>query len=904
MISEGMIEIDGVWIRKKKRYPGGELKMKSRMCARGCFDSQKHQLTTRSTTATKLSQRLAVSTAARKNLKLESLDIGGAFLKGYSFEAIRRALQKRGIQAPERKVVVYPPANVWRHLAKFDPQFDIGEDNISNYGLLCLKPIYGLNDAPLAWQLVLHEYVLAEGATASKMDENFFMWRQDGVPDSLYGVLTCHVDDLAIAGEAKWLDGLYERMVKKFKKVTRQTMPFEHCGAEYSETKQGLCISQKAFTERLQSTVVPNRPDDDKLKPEEVTMFRSQLGALLWLTSTRLDLIAEVSFLQSKVTTAQIKDLKQTNNVIQKAKDYKELGIHYRRFATKNQRLVCIHDASSASKGRNYAQEGVLVAVADDYFVDNIAAETSDEDQVKLHGGAMHIIHAHGCKAKRVSYSTSHAETLSMVGGLETATLCMLRLAEMMHPKKEPSLKDLIEIQESGHPNLPMDFYGDCRDLFELVTGERTLPQDKTQRLYVLAVKEARLSGRLRYVNLVPTQSMTADCLTKSMISECMMLLLTTGIVMFKNEKDHAVLSRTLPTFEEIEEDDLLLKDEEVKHKVETGEKRTTCRKLSTTSELRLKTLLTFVSFVTVDGEAMEEKSANGSYTSVYVMVFFTVLVALLVEKYLTKVVTKIYNFVTMWQTRNMVKTEVKMELPGDTTLDRPMVLPGVKRKASDSENEAMDVDASHLDVMDVDDSGGATKDELLRRLQEREQHIRDLRQDFKTSEDEYAKMLLKEIDELKEKITELEGDNQDNIDKYSWAMDNHSRAVERIRALEHQAKQREDGTRLTATRFGNLQTKYNEKEKELAKLQERYDRLAMNGVSPLTQNAMRDLREQINRQNTEILKYESDLECYRQDVMAKQDMVNEKDRQLQQMQGTLTRRIEYFKNATVRCRN
>ena len=254
-----------------------------------------------------------------------------------------------------------PPANVWRHLAKFDPQFDIGEDNISNYGLLCLKPIYGLNDAPLAWQLVLHEYVLSEGATASKMDESFFMWRQDGVPDSIYGVLTCHVDDLAIAGEAKWLDGLYERMVKKFKKVTRQTMPFEHCGAEYSETNQGLCISQKAFTERLQPTVVPNRPDEDKLKPEEVTMFRSQLGALLWLTSTRLDLIAEVSFLQSKVTTAQIKDLKQTNNVIQKAKDYKELGIHYRRFETKNQRLVCIHDASSASKGRNYMLKKVCL---------------------------------------------------------------------------------------------------------------------------------------------------------------------------------------------------------------------------------------------------------------------------------------------------------------------------------------------------------------------------------------------------------------------------------------------------------------------------------------------------------------------------------------------------------------
>ena len=883
-ISEGMIEIDGVWIRKKKRYPGGELKMKSRMCARGCFDSQKHQLTTRSTTATKLSQRLAVSTAARKNLKLESLDIGGAFLKGYSFEAIRKALQKRGIQAPERKVVVYPPANVWRHLAKFDPQFDIGEDNISNYGLLCLKPIYGLNDAPLAWQMVLHEYVLAEGATASKMDENFFMWRRDGVPDSIYGVLTCHVDDLAIAGEAKWLDGLYERMVKKFKKVTRQTMPFEHCGAEYSETKQGLCISQKAFTERLQSTVVPNRPDDDKLKPEEVTMFRSQLGALLWLTSTRLDLIAEVSFLQSKVTTAQIKDLKQTNNVIQKAKDYKELGIHYRRFKTKNQRLVCIHDASSASKGRNYAQEGVLVAVADDYFVDNIAAETSDEDQVKLHGGAMHIIHAHGCKAKRVSYSTSHAETLSMVGGLETATLCMLRLAEMMHPKKEPSLKDLIEIQESGHPNLPMDFYGDCRDLFELVTGERTLPQDKTQRLYVLAVKEARLSGRLRYVNLVPTQSMTADCLTKSMVSECMMLLLTTGIVTFKNEKDHAVLSRTLPVFEEIEEDDLLLRDEEVKHKVQTGEKleTTTCRKTSTTPDLRLKTLLTFLTFVTADGEAMEEKPVNSSYMSVYVAVFFTVLMALMVEKYSNKIVAKIYDLAATWWTRRMVKLEVKVEPP---LMARPAGLSGLKRKVSDASVEPMEVDQSH---MDVDDSGGATKDELLRRLVEKEQHIKDLRQDFKTSDEEYTKMLLKEIDELKERITELGDDNQENLDKYGWAMDNHARAVDRIRILESQLKQKDDNTRLTATRFGNLQTKYNEKEAELTKLQERYERLAMNGLpmSPLTQNAMKDLRQEVQRKNTEILKLQSDIGSMQEDIQALQGELEEKKQQLENLQG------------------
>ena len=79
------------------------------------------------------------------------------------------------------------------------------------------------------------------------------------------------------------------------------------------------------------------------------------------------------------------------------------------------------------------------------------------------------------------------------------------------------------------------------------------------------------------------------------------------------------------------------------------------------------------------------------------------------------------------------------MELPGDTTLDRPTNLPGVKRKASDSSVETMDVDQCH---MDLDDTGGATKDELLRRLAEREEHIRELRKDFATSQNEYAKSL------------------------------------------------------------------------------------------------------------------------------------------------------------------
>ena len=117
-------------------------------------------------------------------------------------------------------------------------------------------------------------------------------------------------------------------------------------------------------------------------------------------------------------------------------------------------------------------------------------------------------------------------------------------------------------IQENSHPDLPDDCYGDCRDLYELCTGSRTLPQDKTQRLYVLSIKESRLTGRARMISLVPTECMTADSLTKRMISHFMMHFLTTGVVEFWKEEKHPVVSRVIPTVSDITEDDLYKDDE------------------------------------------------------------------------------------------------------------------------------------------------------------------------------------------------------------------------------------------------------------------------------------------------------------------------------------------------------
>ena len=47
---------------------------------------------------------------------------------------------------------------------------------------------------------------------------------------------------------------------------------------------------------------------------------------------------------------------------------------------------------------------------------------------------------AHGAKARRISYSTSHSETLAAISGLETASLVALRLAELLVPTEKPTL--------------------------------------------------------------------------------------------------------------------------------------------------------------------------------------------------------------------------------------------------------------------------------------------------------------------------------------------------------------------------------------------------------------------------------------------------------------------------------
>eukprot|EP00959_Pyramimonas_sp_CCMP1952_P196812 4115327-Pyramimonas_sp.AAC.1 len=70
--------------------------------------------------------------------------------------------------------------------------------------------------------------------------------------------------------------------------------------------------------------------------------------------------------------------------------------------------------------------------------------------------------------------------------------------------------------------------------MFELVTGLKGVPQDRQQRLAVMALGEERMTGRMGFTIHIPTDVMLRDALTKPGMFPQLMYLLTTGIAKFR----------------------------------------------------------------------------------------------------------------------------------------------------------------------------------------------------------------------------------------------------------------------------------------------------------------------------------------------------------------------------------
>jgi hypothetical protein len=236
----------------------------------------------------------------------------------------------------------------------------------------------------------------------------------------------------------------------------------------------------------------------------------------MYLAQTRPEIAAELVTMMTIVNEATVADLKQLNTLINRAKQTPKRGIKMFKINPPFRELV-VSDASHASSKTVYAKEGQLLLLTSDESSTRLpktAAILSAQQLNDLLTGPTQLLYYSSKKSSRVSHSTSHAESLGSHSAIANAELISARFTELYSPYPM-SLDDMIRHDEKLPHEIPVDLVGDAKDVLELVTGERGVPLDTTQRIIILSLRERRLLRKLRCMYTISTFDMIANRLTK-----------------------------------------------------------------------------------------------------------------------------------------------------------------------------------------------------------------------------------------------------------------------------------------------------------------------------------------------------------------------------------------------------
>lgn len=227
--------------------------------------------------------RIVLSLAVLNNWKLHQLDVNNAFLNGELHELVYME-QPPGFQDP----------TLPHHVCRLN------------------KALYGLKQAPRAWFHRLSTFLIASGFVCSKADTSLFVFKRDSC--ILY--LLVYVDDLILTGNQ-------EAVIQSFITKLHDTFAIKDLGRlnfflglEVIYTDTGLFLSQSKYAHDIlqRAALLEAKPTTTPLASnvafvtsgelfDDLTHYRSLVGALQYLTITRTDIsyaVNQVSqFLQS-----------------------------------------------------------------------------------------------------------------------------------------------------------------------------------------------------------------------------------------------------------------------------------------------------------------------------------------------------------------------------------------------------------------------------------------------------------------------------------------------------------------------------------------------------------------------------------------------------------------------------
>ncbi|GJQ96173.1 retrovirus-related pol polyprotein from transposon TNT 1-94 [Tanacetum coccineum] len=266
-----LIKLKCIYKVKKDEF-GGVLKNKARLVAQGFKQEEGIDFEESFALVAKIEAiRIFIANVAHKNMTIYQIDVKTAFLNGELKEEVY-------VSQLEGFVNLDSPSHVYK----------------------LKKALYGLKQAPRAWYDMLSSFFISQHFSKGAVDPTLFTWQAG--------------NDLLL-------------MTTKFKMSMMRKISF-FLGLQISQSPRGIFINQSKYaseivkkygmhtTESVDTPMVEKRKLDEDLqgKPVDATLYHGMIGSLMYLTSSRPDLIHAVCLCaryQEKPTEKHLEEMKQ-----------------------------------------------------------------------------------------------------------------------------------------------------------------------------------------------------------------------------------------------------------------------------------------------------------------------------------------------------------------------------------------------------------------------------------------------------------------------------------------------------------------------------------------------------------------------------------------------------------------
>nr|GEW89663.1 uncharacterized mitochondrial protein AtMg00810-like [Tanacetum cinerariifolium] len=219
-----------------------------------------------------------------------------------------------------------------------------------------VKALYGLHQAPRAWYETLANYLLKNGFQRGKIDQTLFIKRKKG--DIL--LVQVYVNDIIFGSTNKDLCKAFEKLMKdKFQMSLMGELTF-FLDLQVKQKPDGIFISQDKYVAEIlrkfglknrKSTSTPIDTEKPLLKDPDgedvdVHTYKSMIGSLMYLTSSRPNIMFAVCACARFQVTPKVSHLHAVKKIFKYLKGKPHLGFWYSKDSPFN--LVAYSDSDYA----------------------------------------------------------------------------------------------------------------------------------------------------------------------------------------------------------------------------------------------------------------------------------------------------------------------------------------------------------------------------------------------------------------------------------------------------------------------------------------------------------------------------------------------------------------------------